>query len=129
MPIKIAEGGHCLGTETKTYETDPTALLPAHVTKCKSVVLQNNDQATVGGHVIYCQRTAPSTGSGSAPTLLVGQVDEIIADTHSGDMLGLLVSACTIGEVVIPYRMPACRLAEPRHTLFLQLEVLVFIAS
>lgn len=123
VPFLLAEGAHTIGAQTLTAQTGvktPSAL-PLHVIRCRSVVLQNADNAIVGGHVVY---NAPEERT----RLCVAWVDEILSDVITGEFLGMLVRKCIIGEVVLPYRMPACTVL-PQDYLFLTLEVQYLMPS
>ena len=78
--------------------------LPINVTCCQSLFLANEDRASLRGYVVYVLD--------NGRTMNIGRVEEILANTDTGVVLGLLVSKCIIGPAVLPYRMPSCQVAE-----------------
>ncbi|KAI0669224.1 hypothetical protein C8Q78DRAFT_1042302 [Trametes maxima] len=75
------------------------------VTRCRSIVLNNEDIISIQGYVAFTNpKDDPSAGR-----LYVGRIDEILAESKRGDLDGALVTLCSIGPMVAPYRMPACR--------------------
>lgn len=77
--------------------------LPATVIPCKSIVLKNEDHVSVGDYVVL-------NTSGGRTSLQVGRINEILVDPLLGQCDGALLTSCTIGDLVLPYRMPACQL-------------------
>lgn len=120
VPFLAAEGAYTISAQTLTAQTSVGTMTPLllHVTRCRSVVLQNEDHVVVGGHVVY---DAPEDHT----RLCVARLDEILSDVTTGEFLGMLVTKCIIGEVVLPYRMPGCTVL-PWDFLFLTLEVQYF---
>lgn len=104
--------------ETMSSALSQSHRLPENVTHCKSVILSNHDRAVLGGHVVYI----PPFALNRVMTPCVRRVEEILADSSGHAFLGILVSQCIIGEVVLPYRMPMCRVISSEHC-FLSLEV------
>ncbi len=112
----MADGARCPSGETLTGQlTDvhgtSVVQLPDIITKGESVVLANHDRAVVGGHVVYQSRpeTNPSESLPQEPDLCIGRVVEILIDAAGGEFLGMLIRPCNIGDVVLPYCMPSCR--------------------
>ncbi|KAI0716145.1 hypothetical protein C8T65DRAFT_572363 [Cerioporus squamosus] len=119
-PMKLADGARCSAAETCTAAAGMTTTLTPTVTRCTLVHLPNGDRASLGGHVVYTQ---PATaGNSRSEAVHVGRVEEILADADHGGFLGVLVSPCTIGSIVLPYRMPACSV-HPDRPVFLTLKV------
>lgn len=48
---------------------------------------------------------------------------EILIDAAGGEFLGMLIRPCNIGDVVLPYRMPSCRV-RPDELQFLTIKVI-----
>ena len=69
------------------------------------MILQNEDRASIGHHVLYRK---PYDPAGASPIPLVGRVVEILVHPESKALIGLLLVRCTIGAPVLPYRMPSC---------------------
>ncbi|CDO70741.1 hypothetical protein BN946_scf184798.g56 [Trametes cinnabarina] len=84
--------------------------LPPTIVLCKSIVLTNEDIVSIGSYVAYY------TGD-CRNSLMVGRVEEIEVDPSPEGVWpdGILLSRCTIGEVVLPYRMPACRAVDEQE--------------
>ncbi|KAJ7705289.1 hypothetical protein B0H17DRAFT_1156769 [Mycena rosella] len=61
-------------------------------------ILPNGDKAEILRYIIY-RKNGKSC---------VGRVEEILAESETDILLGVLVSACTIGPDILPYRLPAC---------------------
>lgn len=83
------------------------------IRKCVAVVLRDEYVARPGGFVI-CQ---------SEPGLLwVGRIEEILADTFAGTLLGILIQPYDVQDHVLPYHFPRLR-QSPHGPTFCLLKV------
>ncbi len=83
--------------------------LPPDVLHCKSVILHNEDRASVGTYVLF--QDVREDGDRTAEQR-IGCVDEILVDPSSKRLFSVLLMRCSIGESVLPYKMPSCRAIE-----------------
>lgn len=115
-PIQAQEGPiHRAAEMTKTIHAGvpgTTTAIPPVVTVCQSVVLNNDDIVKRGSYVVVRTPRAPSTTREQvplAPAHEVGHVEEILADHEHGTLVGVLITCCTVGHEVLPYRLPSCK--------------------
>ncbi|KAJ7348328.1 hypothetical protein DFH08DRAFT_1000016 [Mycena albidolilacea] len=69
------------------------------VQRCRSLVLANEDKIEISKYVIYRKDGASC----------VGRVEEILVEPDTDTVVGAVVSVCKIGEDILPYRLPSCR--------------------
>lgn len=106
MPLKRDSKCTRAQTMTSQHTVNQALRLPDSLTRCQAIILANTDRVDVGHHVLFRLSTMPET------TPHVGRVEEILADTESGRICGVLVRDCVVGLPVLPYRMPSCRIAD-----------------
>ncbi|KAJ2979293.1 hypothetical protein NUW54_g11159 [Trametes sanguinea] len=79
--------------------------LPQMIVLCKSIILTNEEVATVGNYVAYYT----SDEATDQRSLAIGRIEEIQVDPEGLWPDSMLLMCCAIGGLVLPYRMPACR--------------------
>lgn len=72
------------------------------VITCASLVLANGDHIGVHHYTLYRQ---------AEDRVAIGRVEEILAELGTCRVIGILITQCDIGELVLPYRLPSCTLA------------------
>ncbi|KAJ6618149.1 hypothetical protein B0H10DRAFT_2164261 [Mycena sp. CBHHK59/15] len=69
------------------------------VQRCQSLILANEDKIEISKYVIYRKDGASC----------IGRVEEILVEPDTDTVVGAIVSPCKIGEDILPYRLPSCR--------------------
>ncbi|KAJ6614056.1 hypothetical protein B0H10DRAFT_1950974 [Mycena sp. CBHHK59/15] len=100
--VPLPSSGPCLWEETLADQFDVPNPLKADavVLRCRSLLLENGDQVNINKYIIYSLHTKSGFG--------VGCIEEILVDIKRDSVLGVVVSPCTIGLDVLPYRLPSC---------------------
>lgn len=102
-------------TETgKAWIRQPyTVTSDSVIRRCLAFVLQDDYVARIGGFIVCHTRRGQ---------LWVGRVKEILADTFSGKLLGVLVQEYDVGEHIPPYHFPRLQ-KSANPPVFCQLKV------
>ncbi|KAJ7702836.1 hypothetical protein B0H17DRAFT_1157414 [Mycena rosella] len=112
--------GPCAWEETAAFQNGtPSPLGPdAAVLRCRTLVLNGGDLAYLGKYVVYQNRLDPPA---------VGRVEEILVEENTSRLLGVLVSQCVIGPVILPYCLPSCKVDATKCLLLVFQELLCAI--
>ncbi|KAI4524760.1 hypothetical protein K525DRAFT_149713, partial [Schizophyllum commune Loenen D] len=93
----------------------PDALQPASTVllrHCDAVVLSNSDIAHIKSIVVL--RNSPSR---------IARVEEILADADARHVVGIVITPWTVGQEVLPYRLPAIHPSRNQESTWVTVEV------